>query len=51
MPIQPKTSSKTRITDEINNKFPNVTDGTGGTTNFFTPNYKTNPLATGMYPQ
>lgn len=46
----PKTSSKTRITDEINNKFPHVTDGTSGSTNFFTTSYQSNPLAVGMYP-
>lgn len=46
----PKTASKPKITDQANGKFPNITDGTGGTTNFFTPNYSSNPLAVGMYP-
>lgn len=43
--------SKTRITDEINNKFPQVTDGTNGSTNFFSTINPSNPLATGLYPK
>lgn len=46
----PKTSSKTRITDEINNKFPNVTDGSGGSTNFFSTTGNA-ALLVGLYPK
>lgn len=46
----PRTSSKTRITDEINNKFPNVTDGSGGSSNFFSTTNDAG-LLTGLYPK
>lgn len=49
--LTPREQSKTRITDAIHNKFPQVTDGTNGSTNFFTPSYQSNPLAVGMYPK